>query len=840
MDLDDESSNSDNEPRLHGLEAFDFDYQYAEIASLFGMDAPRRQIGHLQQLTSSDMNDMILKSVVQSGIVLIFAYAGLNTIIYNVLFRVLKSKLATSLFDWSIDKSNASIIIVHLGLLLCVYLIVFRKFERDLRVILACLSIYVVPASIAHNIFWIWKLVRRPSILALVSVFILYAFGIIHWTAARCKLFLILSYDKIWVIWVDWKRRRWITYQRYTRNTPSPSPNGASRYNYEPLKSSEIRLLEISRSHPLANLSFRLINSSLPRPMSYEALSYTWGDPTLNHSIIINDKYIYITQHASQALEALAPVWGSRLIWIDSICINQENNLEKGQQVALMADIYRSAQRTIAWLGDSAKAPFAFLQLRRLHRLLSSKQQDEESEAQSVIQKFQLNTLEADDFQHWHAVSEFLAHDYWARVWIVQEVAVSRKIDILYGLHYIPLDSVTNVIGLLWENTSQRELLLANPWKFHKLEHGMISNYANIRMTLGFRNLVQAGRHIPLLDAVQATFLFQASNQLDKIYAFCNISQSPQGVGLDPDYTISPQEAFVRFGKHYMNEGHISYLLQNSGHSTKPQLCNLPSWVPDLSASDDIYQLFMRKQRPLKDEFTASGEEPAIVTVDSKNRLQVKGIQIDVISYLSMTAITEIFKTLLESGADTHVLFPPIIAWHNDAVALATENLPRRYRCYDESRRQAFLRTIIEDRNAKGAEAAVVFKKFYRSWCNVIRVAAMEESYPVAGHSKEEDERLRGAQWFAAAVSQVVRYRRKFAVTREGFMAIVPEETDVGDVISVILGVNVPLVLRPISITAQEQKKEQVYELVGWCYCHGIMLGEAVEGNQQTQTFVIR
>ncbi|PVH78533.1 hypothetical protein DL98DRAFT_357436, partial [Cadophora sp. DSE1049] len=83
----------------------------------------------------------------------------------------------------------------------------------------------------------------------------------------------------------------------------------------------------------------------------YEALSYAWGEPVLNHEIEFPEGNLPITQHLYSALQKLRPQHQSRRLWVDAICINQNDKTEKGHQVALMADIYRGASGVVAWLG---------------------------------------------------------------------------------------------------------------------------------------------------------------------------------------------------------------------------------------------------------------------------------------------------------------------------------------------------------------------------------------------------------------------------------------------------------------------------------------------------------
>ncbi|ORY14571.1 heterokaryon incompatibility, partial [Clohesyomyces aquaticus] len=88
---------------------------------------------------------------------------------------------------------------------------------------------------------------------------------------------------------------------------------------------------------------------TLPRH-NYEAVSYKWGNSELPSHIICEGKKLSITRNCKAALEQFSSV-KNRLLWVDSICINQNDVQERNEQVSLMAIIYSSADRTLAWLG---------------------------------------------------------------------------------------------------------------------------------------------------------------------------------------------------------------------------------------------------------------------------------------------------------------------------------------------------------------------------------------------------------------------------------------------------------------------------------------------------------
>jgi Heterokaryon incompatibility protein (HET) len=86
----------------------------------------------------------------------------------------------------------------------------------------------------------------------------------------------------------------------------------------------------------------------------YEALSYTWGGLGKPRSISINKQNLAVTENLHAALLRLQDRSFERILWIDAICINQENLKEQSQQVQLMAKIYSKATRVLVWLGETA------------------------------------------------------------------------------------------------------------------------------------------------------------------------------------------------------------------------------------------------------------------------------------------------------------------------------------------------------------------------------------------------------------------------------------------------------------------------------------------------------
>lgn len=91
-----------------------------------------------------------------------------------------------------------------------------------------------------------------------------------------------------------------------------------------------------------------------PAP-EYEALSYAWGEPVLSDTLCLDGRGSHaITANLRQCLVSLRKADETRVLWVDAVCINQNDTREKERQVALMGKIYQAAQRALIWLGGSS------------------------------------------------------------------------------------------------------------------------------------------------------------------------------------------------------------------------------------------------------------------------------------------------------------------------------------------------------------------------------------------------------------------------------------------------------------------------------------------------------
>ncbi|KAL8366330.1 hypothetical protein RB595_004885 [Gaeumannomyces hyphopodioides] len=128
-------------------------------------------------------------------------------------------------------------------------------------------------------------------------------------------------------------------------------------YTYTSLPEGSVRILRLlPSSNQESRIECQLITSMLDsgRTPPYEALSYVWGSENDKKPIYVDGKELRVTANLHVALSHLRHRFWERFLWIDAICIDQKENVEKNHQVQSMAKIYAKAGRVIVWLGDAA------------------------------------------------------------------------------------------------------------------------------------------------------------------------------------------------------------------------------------------------------------------------------------------------------------------------------------------------------------------------------------------------------------------------------------------------------------------------------------------------------
>ncbi|KAJ2971155.1 hypothetical protein NUW58_g9496 [Xylaria curta] len=231
----------------------------------------------------------------------------------------------------------------------------------------------------------------------------------------------------------------------------------------------KIRLLKVLRSSiclgPLGPLDLDKAKYELfefdyeygKRP-SYVAISYVWGDESETSTISINGADVQVRTNLVQALASIRAFNHETYIWVDSVCINQEDKAEKAYMVAYMAPIFACASFVYAFLGPTEKAtPHSssddlFRHLKELGELFWAHARDAERgkltrrslglgsvlerSLDTLFKKFRLPPGHQDAFpteEYW-ALS---TRPFWSRIWVIQETCAARRFCLEAFQHHV-------------------------------------------------------------------------------------------------------------------------------------------------------------------------------------------------------------------------------------------------------------------------------------------------------------------------------------------------------------------------------------------------------------------
>lgn len=141
--------------------------------------------------------------------------------------------------------------------------------------------------------------------------------------------------------------------------------NSSQTFVHTPLENpASIRLFRLLPGENGTSLKCEFVEHGDPSVTPYEALSYAWGNAVFPNIIEVyessdgdeTNRSIPITKNLFDALQRLRSDV-PRTLWVDALCINQDDLGEKGHQVANMGQIYRNARRVIVWLGEDQTYP---------------------------------------------------------------------------------------------------------------------------------------------------------------------------------------------------------------------------------------------------------------------------------------------------------------------------------------------------------------------------------------------------------------------------------------------------------------------------------------------------
>ncbi|CAI0649432.1 unnamed protein product [Colletotrichum noveboracense] len=304
-------------------------------------------------------------------------------------------------------------------------------------------------------------------------------------------------------------------------------------------------------------------------------------------------------------------------LWIDALCINQEDLDERASQVQLMKSIFRGAKRVLAWLGppdgltEDAITGLGILYMSDLGTCEGGRT---------------LSDIPGMDLVHWFAVFAFFQRTWFRRAWVTQEAASWRQnvITVIHGGRLLPWEWICMISEMLKKSGLQQELLKFgynfldgeplsdNVRQLRKLStfgdevsedvntddfiniHGRASegmdglSFTNAIWSLMFRLRKDGERmymEVPPLLRVLGLFRgTDATDPRDKVFAFLNIASDADQLALVPDYKASVQSVFRKTAEAILRTTKSLSIFSQIQEPCDTQIPHLPGWVPDFSA----------------------------------------------------------------------------------------------------------------------------------------------------------------------------------------------------------------------------------------------------------------
>ena len=563
-------------------------------------------------------------------------------------------------------------------------------------------------------------------------------------------------------------------------------------YQYLPLNEdlNEIRTLTLQPGNFSADIyiSIQKVVLTTDNPPIYEALSYAWGsteDPIDLRIGLSGNETLAVTQNLAVALPYLRYEDKARTLWIDAICINQQDLGERSSQVKRMADIFGLADRVVVWLGpekdNSAKV------LRLLSDLSSEIKVDfstvtmTPATSHSAVHFSDLDSVLPYSIDDARSIDALISRPWFSRLWVWQEIGLARNNAIV----------ICGTDAITWASFRQAIFCVA----LKEWEHAS-NSLMPVALSDRLGQLVetsQTGERGSLGAMIRRTAACKCSDPRDHVYAVQSLlGASYTLLKIEPDYTKVTAKVYQDLMVLYVNSGDLHLLRYCELKNDVPM--EMPSWVPNWADKDTASVLGYLVR--------ASGYCEAVARYQGNGVLSAAGVIFETVSSVQEMIFQHTYKgqpTYQEIADMIQRLTPPKIE-HLSYVA-------------GGSLVDAFCRTLICNKfcNEYGSPDATS-PKFEESPEFVLAFNLdKNEKFNVSLNTKK----------FLSSVGFCCS-KRSFIITEEGYIGIAPNATKPGDRVCVLFGCRTPMLLRKTS-----GLKSQV---VGECYIDGVMDVEAFLG----------
>lgn len=614
--------------------------------------------------------------------------------------------------------------------------------------------------------------------------------------------------------------------------TSGPSP--MSEYVYDRnVGHDHMRILTLrpgtSEQTVQCSLTTKAVDAASVGGHCYEALSYAWGPENDQQEISCDGKTLSITKDLHTALLCLRDAHLPRTLWIDQICINQKDKDERSAQVTIMGTLYRSAQRVVVWLGEeSENSDLALDFVEKLNRALLAYQEAHPSSHIAVSEcgkilgstGFLLPSVEAPE---WLALSELYSRRWFGRLWVVQEVLLNQNVVVQCGHSFISMEAIEQLAS----HTQRYGFWVA------LIQHADQNSGHKFMSRI---QLLRASLKSMCIEDVMIFFALQGAKvPHDRIYGVLSLLNESEQRLVRPDYNKSAARAYTELARVILEVKKRKSILNYAELGLEQSQIGAPSWVPDWTSQPHYGKAksYMLEQ----DAFCASKSTTERWSFTNHGKtLRIRGVQVDgVVSDGLRYPFPEFTDTRNWSREGELQWIRKVSQFFTSAKVLAGSC--KAYTGIDPD--MLLCLTCI-----RGSERGNGNKS---SWHDLLRlfrdfIESMQAEQNIFETEIEIEKTVGNAHTSnrsklrPEAETTMNDFGRSFATelrnnyitkTEIGMLASLPPQCRIGDIVAILYGWDTPFLLRPVPTG---------YLLVGECYVHGIMHGEAVQHRLGTET----
>lgn len=662
----------------------------------------------------------------------------------------------------------------------------------------------------------------RPLDLARLGPLLPEFLGHIEWKTSRSAFWL---HQQLWTDLAGEWSRYWRLEDGGQRKPDKPL--------YAPLDAAkrEIRVLQVSRVPPVdgntrlddnSNGAFHanLMHVSLDDDPPYIAISYAWGDRATVGRFRSDQEgaadFEY-NQAVFEIVNTLVPEGSILYLWIDAVCINQQDDAEKGTQVALMGEIFRKARQVVIFLGEADEDTTASMDLFHRAKPITEVDFPEWPIAEDVARLEAESTKAGIPLWAWCLVHVLISKRWFTRYWVIQELVLGTAPVVVCGRHAVTWDLVANVSNWMIEHRHLTRSIHFRPYEkpFSFSEKA----WRNVRQLSLVRRMSVLQTSHTMQWLLNNLWTFNATDPRDRIFAITGLV-SPAEIEEDfrPNYEIKVEELYTRVTRRLLTRHNAVYTLYEAGVGFARSLC-LPSWAPDWTSTRTWRTLYSRATKQAKQGLHSAASMGFRVEFPSESSQ---------VAILHGCIVDSVWR--LGPARHAHLSFwkPETVGaesqWIDSVLELVTSCAPKidfSTACCDSPPyslqwKYCLWETLIAS-NKQDIFSERVFDNYLKHIGCSARCKLREPLDP------KIEIKLRSFHQSGRHTT----VGRRFFISSKGYFGLTYPGTQEGDLVCVFAGMITPIIIRPVQPeTPDSQSTSANHILVGEAYHHGIAKGE--------------